>query len=64
MVVMFEASYLRKTTYMHANKSNMNTYDYNHIHNQMLDTKSKAMQQIKIEDIAHSNTIGFESNTL
>ena len=49
---------------MHKNMSNMNRYDYNHIQNQMFDTKSKAIQQIKIEDIAHSNTIGFESNTL
>ena len=30
----------------------------------MLDTKSKAIQQIKIEDIALSNTTGLESNTL
>ena len=30
----------------------------------MLDTKSKAIQQIKIEDIALSNTTSFESNTL
>ena len=30
----------------------------------MLHTNSKAIQQIKIEDIALSNTIGFESNTL
>ena len=44
--------------------SNMNKYDYNHIQNQMLDTKSKAIQQIKIEVIALSNTIVFESNTL
>ena len=44
--------------------SNMNKYDYNHTQNQMLDTKRKAMQQIKIEDIALSNTSCFESNTL
>ena len=50
--------------YMHANMSNMNKYDYNHTQNQMLDTKSKAIQQIKIEDTALSNTIGLESNTL
>ena len=51
--------------YMHANMSNMNRYDYNHTQNQMLDAKSKAIQQIKIEEIAAlSNTIGFESNTL
>ena len=49
---------------MHANTSNMNKYDYNHTQNQMLDTKSKAIQQIKIEDITLSNTIGLESNTL
>ena len=30
----------------------------------MLDTKSKAIQQIKIEDIALGNTTGLESNTL
>ena len=41
--------------------SNMNKYNYIQI--QMLDTKRKEIQQIKIEDIA-SNTIGFESNTL
>ena len=29
----------------------------------MLDTKSKAIQRIKIEHIALSNTIRFESNT-
>ena len=49
---------------MHANMSNMNKYIYNHTKNQMFDTKLKAIQQIKIEDIALSNTIGFESNTL
>ena len=49
---------------MYANTSNMNKYDYNHTHNQMLDTKSKTKQQIKIEDIALSNIIGFGSNTL
>ena len=49
---------------MHANMCNMNKCDYNHIENQMLDTKSKAMQQIKIEDIALSNAVGFESSTL
>ena len=49
---------------MHANTFYMNKYDYNHTQNEMLDTKSKALQQIKIEDIALSNTIGFESNTL
>ena len=53
-----------KTKYMHANMSNMNKYDYNHTQNQMLDTNSKAMQQIKIEDIALSNTTRLESNTL
>ena len=37
-----------KTKYMHANTSNVNKYDYNHTQNQMLDTKSKAIQQIKI----------------
>ena len=42
----------------------MNKYDYNHTQNQMLDTNSKAIQQIEIEDIALNNTIGFESNTL
>ena len=47
---------------MHANMSNMNKYDYNHTQNQMLDTKSKAIQQIKIEVIALSNTSCFESN--
>ena len=31
---------------------------------QMFDTKSKGIQRIEIEDIAFSNTIGFESNTL
>ena len=30
----------------------------------MLDTKRKTRQQITIEDIALSNIIGFESNTL
>ena len=49
---------------MYANTSNINKYDYNHTQNQMLDTKSKAIQHLKIEDIALSNTIGFESNTL
>ena len=49
---------------MHANTSNMNKYDYNHTQNQMADTKSKAIQQIKIEDIELSNKNGFESNTL
>ena len=49
---------------MHANMSNMNKYDYNHTQNQMLYTKSKAIQQIKIEDTALINTTGFESNTL
>ena len=49
---------------MYANMSNMNKYDHNHTQNQMLYTKSKAIQQIKVEDIALSNTIGFESNTL
>ena len=53
-----------KTKYMHANTSSMNKYDYDHTQKQMLDTKSKAIQQIKIEDIALSNTIGSESNTL
>ena len=42
----------------------MNKYDYNHTQNQMLDTKSKAVQQIKIEDIALSITSCIESNTL
>ena len=46
---------------MHANMSDMNKYDYTQ--NQMLDTKSKAIQRIKIH-IALNNTIGFESNTL
>ena len=49
---------------MHANTSDMNKYDYGPTQNQMLDTKSKAIQQIKIEDTALSNTTGFESNTL
>ena len=49
---------------MHANTSNINKYDYNRTQNQMLDIKSKAIQQIKIEDTTFSNTIGFESNTL
>ena len=51
---------------MHANMSNMNKYDYNHTKNKMLDTKCKAIRQIKTEDIAlsNNNTIGFESNTL
>ena len=53
-----------KTLCMHANSSNMNKYDYNYAQNQMLDTKSKAIQQIKIENIALSNIIGFERNTL
>ena len=37
---------------MHANTSNMNKYDYNHDQNQILDTKSKAIQQVQIEDTA------------
>ena len=41
---------------MHANMSNMNKFDYNHTQNQMFDTKSKPIQQIKIEDIALGNT--------
>ena len=49
---------------MHADTSDMNKYDYSHTQNQMLDTKSKAIQQIKNEDITLSNIIGFESNTL
>ena len=53
-----------KTKYMHANTPNMNKYDYNHTQNQMVCTKSKAVQHVKIEDIALSNTIAFESNTL
>ena len=40
-------------------KNNMIT-----ITRKILDTKSKAMQQIKIEDITLSNTTGLESNTL
>ena len=62
MEVMFETSKYFK--YMHANTSNMNKYDYNHNQNQVLDTKSKTIQQIKIKDIALSNIIRFESNTL
>ena len=62
MEVMFGAS--QDFMCMHANSSNMKKYDYNHTQNEMLDTKSKAIQQIKIEDIALSNTICFESNTL
>ena len=42
----------------------MNKYDYNLSQNEMLDTKIKAIQQIKIADIALNNTIRFESNTL
>ena len=42
----------------------MNKYDYNCTQNKMLDTNSKVVQQIKIEDIALSNTIDFESNTV
>ena len=49
---------------MHANMPDVNKYDYNHTKNQMLDIKSKALQQIKVEDIALSNTSCFESNTL
>ena len=49
---------------MHTNMSSVNKYDYNHTQNKMLDTKSKAMQQIKIEDVAFNNTNGFESNIL
>ena len=37
---------------------------YNHTQNQIIDTKSKVKQQIKIEDVSPSNTTGFESNTL
>ena len=49
---------------MHANTANMNKYDNDHTQNQLLDTKSKAIQQVKIEDIALNNTTEFESNTL
>ena len=62
MEVMFETS--EEFKYMHVNTSNMNKYYYNYIKIQVLDTKSKAIQHIKIEDIALSNTIGFECNTL
>ena len=43
---------------------NMNKYYYNHTQHQMFGTKNKAIQQIKIEDIALSNASSFESNTL
>ena len=36
---------------MYANMPNMNIYDYNHTKNQMLNTKSKTRQQIKIEQL-------------
>ena len=49
---------------MHANTSNMKTINKSTITLKMLYTKSKAIQQIKIEDIALSNTTCFESNTL
>ena len=55
---------MKHLKYMHANKSSMDIYDYNHTQNKMIDTKIKAIQHIKIEDIAFNNTIGFESNTL
>ena len=49
---------------MHANTSSMNKYDNNRTKNKTFDIKRKAIQQIKIEDIALNSTIGFESNTL
>ena len=53
-----------KTLSTRMHMSNMNKHDYNHTQNQMHDTKSKAIQQIKIEDVALSNTFGFKSNIL
>ena len=51
---MFEAS-----KYFKQIRLIMNKCDYNQ--NQMFDTKSKTIQQMKIEDIGPCNTIGFES---
>ena len=45
----------------------MYIYDYNHTQIQMLDTKSKTIQHIKIEEMTLNNKINiidFESNTL
>ena len=36
---------------MYASMPNMNIYDYNQTKNQMLNTKSKTRQQIKIEQL-------------
>ena len=45
---------------MHANMFNMNKHDDIHTQNKMLDAKCKAIQQIKIECVSLSNTIGFQ----
>ena len=50
--------------YMAVNMSNMNKHDYNDTQIQMLDTKNKTIQHIKVEDLELNNIIDFEINTL